>query len=152
MPELTEIKILPYGAESIYDLVMDIEKYSEFLPWCKKAKIVENISENNVLADLVINFKAFSERYRSDVKFYQDQDGSYIVESKAISGPFRDLDNKWKISAIKDENGVESAHVEFHVSFSFNSFLLEKMIGAIFTKASHKMINSFEERAKELFG
>ena len=152
MPELTKIKLLPYEAKDIYDLVMDIEKYCEFLPWCKKAKIVENVSEGNILADLVINFKAFSEKYRSDVKFYQDENGTYIVESKAISGPFRDLNNRWMISAVKDEGGGESAQVEFYVSFSFNSFLLEKMIGAIFEKASRKMINSFEERAKELFG
>ena len=91
MPELTEFKILPHKAEDIFDLVMDIEKYSQFLPWCKKSRVVEKISEDNLLADLAINFKAFNERYRSDVKFYKQENGCYIIESKAISRSFKEL-------------------------------------------------------------
>ena len=68
MSSLSQTKILPYPAKKIYDLVMDIEKYPEFLPWCKQAKIVEKISEENLRADLLINFKNLFEKYRSDVK------------------------------------------------------------------------------------
>ena len=150
MPELTEFKILPHKAEDIFDLVMDIEKYSQFLPWCKRSRVVKRISKDNLQADLAINFKAFNERYRSDVKFYQQENGDYIVESKAISGPFKDLYSKWKISPDKDDDGNEISNVEFYISFQFRSFLLEKMIGAIFEKASHKMINCFEDRAKKI--
>ena len=67
MPTLTQTKILPYSADKIYQLVMDIEKYPEFLPWCKQARIVEIISAQNLHADLLINFKNFFESYRSNV-------------------------------------------------------------------------------------
>lgn len=151
MPQLTEVKILPYKAKDMYDLVMDIDSYSEFLPWCKKSRIIKEISEGNLHADLVVHFKAFNERYRSDVRFHEEGD-SYIVESKAISGPFKDLFSRWEITPISCEGGgdSESCEVKFFLSFKFNSFFLEKMIGAIFEKAAHKMINSFQERAEKL--
>ena len=144
MPELTENRVLPHKSQDIFDLVMDIEKYPEFLPWCKKAKIVDRISEDNLQADLVINFKAFTEKYRSDVKFY-NQEGVFIIESRAVSGPFKNLHSEWKISADKDDD--KNCNIEFYISFSFNSFILEKMIGGIFERASKKMIESFEKRA-----
>ena len=153
MPQLTEIKILPYKAEEMNDLVMDIENYSQFLPWCKKSRIVKHISDDNLHADLVIHFKAFNERYRSDVRFHKEGE-SFIVESKAISGPFKDLFSRWEITPISCEGGEESqsCEVKFFLSFKFNSFFLEKMIGAIFEKAAHKMISSFQDRADKLFG
>ncbi len=148
MPELNEVKILPYKAKDIYDLVVDVDQYSQFLPWCKKSRVVERIGGNNLQADLVVHLKAFSEKYRSDVKFYEEDRGVYIVESRAISGPFKDLHSRWKITADKDENGNEISCVEFFISFQFNSFFLDKMIGGMFEKVSRKMISSFEERAR----
>ena len=154
LPQLTEVKILPYQARQMYDLVIDVDSYSEFLPWCKKSRVVKNIAEDNLHADLVIHFKAFNERYRSDVRFHKEGE-TYIVESKAISGPFKDLFSRWEITPIQcagsEEQESESCEVKFYLSFKFNSFFLEKMIGAIFEKAAHKMINSFQDRAKILF-
>ncbi len=150
MPELTQVKILPHKARDIYGLVMDIEKYSEFLPWCKKAQIVAKISDDNLQADLVINFKTLSEKYRSDVKFCQDECGNYIVESRAISGPFKDLYSCWRISSIQNGDDEEMTNIEFYIKFSFNSFILEKMIGGIFEKASRRMVECFEDRARDL--
>ncbi len=147
MPKFQEIKKLNYKVQEIFDLVMDIEKYPEFLPWCKKAQIIAFNSENNLQADLLINFKGFMEKYRSDVSFFQDEYKNYIVESIAIQGPFKKLFSKWKISKI-DENSCE---VEFEIEFEFNSFILQKMIGLIFENATKKMMNSFENRAFELY-
>lgn len=150
MPELTEFKVLPYKAQNIYDLVIDVDRYSEFLPWCKKSRVIEKVGDDNLLADLVIHFKAFNEKYRSDVKYYKDGD-FYVVESRAIDGPFKNLYSKWVINDETGDGDEVMCNVKFYVSFKFSSFFLEKMIGAIFEKASHKMIASFENRAHELY-
>lgn len=145
MPSLNKTKTLPYAAKNIYDLVMDIEKYPEFLPWCKLAKITEVISENNLQADLLVSFKGIFEKYSSDV-LHQKIENGFEVNVVAIKGPFKKLINKWKIV----ESGENGCVVEFFIDFEFNSFLLSKMIGAIFHKASEKMMDAFEARASEL--
>lgn len=143
MPSLNQSKILPYSAKKMYELVMDIEKYPEFLPWCKQAKIIEKISDENLTADLLINFKNFFEKYRSNVKYGKLENG-YFVDVVAIKGPFKNLVNKWKFTDLKDE---KSCQIEFFIEFEFNSFFLEKMLGAIFERAAEKMMLAFEERA-----
>lgn len=146
MPKLTQSKNLPYSAEQIHDLVMDIEKYPEFLPWCKNAKITEVISENNLHADLLINFKSFFEKYTSNVEHKKTADG-FEINVVSIKGPFKSLVNRWNIHEISSRE----CRVDFFIEFEFNSILLTKMIGAIFAKATDKMMESFENRAHELF-
>lgn len=149
MPSLTQLKTIPHSAEKMYQLVMDIEKYPEFLPWCKQAKIVEEISDYNLHADLLINFKSFFEKYRSDVKHGEiPNDGGYFVDVVAIEGPFKKMVNKWKFHDL----GRNQCQIEFFIEFEFNSFFLTKMIGSIFEKAATKMMNAFEERAENPFG
>jgi len=146
MPSLTQSKTLPHSAKKMYDLVMDIEKYPEFLPWCKQAKIVEKISEENLRADLLINFKSLFEKYRSDVKHGNTALGHYFIDVVAIEGPFKKLVNKWEFQEIADGK----CEVKFFIEFEFNSFLLTKMLGTIFERATEKMMNAFEERAEKL--
>ena len=146
MPSFTQSKALPYPAKTIYDLVMDIEKYPEFLPWCKQAKIIETISENNLQADLLINFKNFFEKYRSDVKHGKGEDGSYFIDVVAIEGPFKKLVNQWRIHELEQQK----CQVDFFVDFEFNSFFLTKVVSPIFERAAVKMMTAFEERAKQI--
>jgi coenzyme Q-binding protein COQ10 len=146
MPALKQTKILSHKAAQIYEIVMDIEKYPEFLPWCKKAKIVEKISDENLRADLLINFKSFFEKYRSDVRHKKSSPNSYFIDVVAIEGPFKKLINQWKIRDL--ENG--ECEVEFFIDFEFNSIFLTKLIGTIFEKAAQKMMAAFEERARQI--
>ncbi len=148
MPKFAEKKILPHKAKQIFDLVMDIEKYPDFLPWCKQARIVNLISQENLQADLLIGFKGFVEKYRSNVKFFVDEQEVFIIQTTAIEGPFKQLFSEWKIKDIENN----SCEIEFFIDFNFNSFLLEKMIGAIFEKATQKMVKCFEERAMKILG
>ena len=145
MTEVRKHKKLPYLAKDIYDLVMDIERYPEFLPWCKNAKIISELSVNNLHADLLINFKGFLKKYRSDVVHNVEGD-VYSVSTHAISGPFKRLYSNWKITPIDDAN----CDVEFYVDFEFDSKILTKLIGVIFERANEKVMNAFEERAKEV--
>ena len=146
MPQLTQIRVLPYSAKEIYDLVMDIEKYPEFLPWCKQVKITDIISDKNLHADLLINFKSFFEKYSSNVEHQKTENG-YEVNVVETKGPFKFLVNRWKIREVESKK----CEVEFFIEFEFNSIFLTKMIGAIFEKAAEKMIEAFEKRAAEIF-
>jgi coenzyme Q-binding protein COQ10 len=146
MPKCSEIKILPYSALQMYELVMNIESYPQFLPWCKQARIIQKISDKNLQAELLINFKNFFEKYTSDV-FFDKVDEVFLIDVVAIKGPFKTLVNKWKFREISDQK----CEVEFFLEFEFNSFFLNKMIGQIFVKATEKMMTAFEQRAFDLY-
>jgi len=147
MPFFKQSKTLNYSAYEMFNLVIDIEKYSEFLPWCKNARIISRISAENLQAELLINFKNFFEKYTSDVQFGKLENGEYFVDVVAIKGPFKSLINKWKFSPINQHQCL----VEFYLEFEFNSKILSKMFSAIFHNATQKMMNAFEQRAKELY-
>ena len=117
MPKIVETKIMNFSAKEIYDLVIDVENYSEFLPWCKQAKIIEEISKQNLHADLLINFKSFFEKYRSNVSHGKSGLNAYFVDVVAIEGPFKKLVNQWQFRDL--ENG--ECEVKFFIEFD-NSF------------------------------
>lgn len=146
MPSLTQNKTLPFPAQHLFELVMDIEKYPQFLPWCKQAKIIREVSVYNLEADLLINFKNFFEKYRSSVTHGKNADNGYFVDVVAIQGPFKKLVNQWKFRDL--ENG--KCEIEFFIEFEFSSIFLTKMLGGIFERATEKMMEAFEKRAQEL--
>lgn len=147
MPSFKQSKILPYSAKQMFDLVIDIEKYSEFLPWCKNARIISKISPENIQAELLINFKNFFEKYTSDVQFAMLENGEYFVDVVAIKGPFKSLINKWQFIPMNQNQCL----VEFYLEFEFNSKILSKMFSTIFHNATQKMMSAFEDRAKKLY-
>lgn len=147
MQSSNQKKILSNSAKEVFDLVMDIENYPHFLPWCKQSKIISKISDSELTADLVIGFKGFVEKYRSLVTFGKIENDLYFIDVVAIEGPFKTLINKWQFRNLTNN----SCEVKFFIEFEFNSLFLEKMIGVIFKKAEEKMINAFEKRAIEIY-
>jgi coenzyme Q-binding protein COQ10 len=147
MTIINETKIMPFNAKLIYDIVVDVKKYPEFLPWCKSVNISSEIDKNNFHAELLINFKNIFEKYTSAVHHLQISENEFVVEAVAIKGPFKNLINRWKITEI---DSVKTK-VDFYLQFEFNSILLNKLLGGIFSLATEKMINSFENRAIEIY-
>lgn len=143
MPRHAERRQLPYTPEQLFDLVADVGRYPEFLPWCTAARI-RSRSEAELVADLVIGFKGISERFTSRVQLDRPALEIHVGYQK---GPFKHLDNHWKF--IEVDGGVL---VDFYVEFEFRSFILEKLIGAVFTEAVRKMVSAFEGRARDLYG
>lgn len=138
-----DIRILSYKAEFINDIILDIKKYSEFLPWCRSARII-SYSDEEIIAELVIAFKFFQESYKSRVLPSRTPEGFYI-NVEAISGPFKKLINFWQIKELGD-----ACEVKFSIDFEFNSKLLATALGPFFSMAVNKMINAFESRARYL--
>lgn len=143
MHSFRETRVMPYDARFIYDIVMDIEKYPQFLPWCSSATILLKKKEY-LTAKLAVEFKNFSKSYVSKVFSHQTPEG-YNIEVQAISGPFRYLKNIWQIKSLNN-----ASEVKFSIDFEFKSSIIDMLIGVVFSTATEKMIVAFEARAKEL--
>jgi coenzyme Q-binding protein COQ10 len=150
MPSHTEEHFSPYTPYQIYKLVMDIEHYPEFLPWCTAAKILEK-KGNTLIADLTIHFKGYTETFTSKVTLHppgKGEDGEPgVVRAELMKGPFNHLLNLWE---LMPEGG--GTRIRFAIDFDFKSKMLGKMIGFMFGSAMAKMVAAFEKRAQALYG
>jgi coenzyme Q-binding protein COQ10 len=143
MPTHAEKRILPYTREQLFDLVADVERYPEFLPWCLGARVRERAA-NAITADLLIGFRMVRERFTSRVVL-QRPDRIDVSYSK---GPFRYLNNHWEFIPQPDGRCL----IDFYVDFEFRSRLLQKIIEVLFNEAVRRMVSAFEARARALYG
>ncbi|MFY9589326.1 type II toxin-antitoxin system RatA family toxin [Rickettsia endosymbiont of Halotydeus destructor] len=144
MPSFNQVKILPYNPAELFYLVLDVESYPKFLPWCAAAKIISK-NDEQIIAELVLQVKGFSEKYQSSVTYQILDDERYVINAEAISGPFKYLKNIWQFSP-----NVKGSLIEFNIDFKMQSIILDKLISTYFAKAAEKMINAFEKRAIEI--
>ena len=142
MPVHAERKLLPYAPEQMWDLVADVDRYPQFLPWCAGAK-VRSRSETELVADLTIGFGPFRESFTSRVTL----DRPHRVQVKYENGPFRYLNNQWLF-----EPDPKGCRVSFFVDFEFRSKLLQRAIGVVFNEAVRLMVNAFLKRARDIYG
>lgn len=143
MPTYSEQKHLPYSADQMFDLVMDVERYPEFLPWCLKCKILQE-TDQFTLANLVIGYGLIREWFTSKVHAEKNQK----IEVEYINGPLEYLSNKWEFISQPDGGCL----IDFYVDFKFKNPLLEKLMGAFFQEIVKRMVSSFTKRADELYG
>lgn len=149
MPSHAETQYLPYSPQQMYDLVAGIERYPDFLPWCKGARILERKSEHVLLAELVVSFKYMTESYVSEVMLTPPEGGQPgHINVHMVQGPFAHLENRWVFTPM-DDGGTE---VDFHLDFAFRSKILETMIGGMFTQATQKMGAAFRKKADAMYG
>jgi coenzyme Q-binding protein COQ10 len=143
MPTHAERRRLPYSAEQLFDLVADIERYPEFLPWCVGARVRERKS-NLIVADLLIGYRMVRERFTSRVTL----DRARRIDVSYSEGPFRYLNNHWVFEPQPDGSCV----LDFFVDFEFRSRMLQKVIELLFNEAVKRMVGAFETRARRLYG
>lgn len=147
MPTHSETKTLPYTAEQMYALVADVAAYPKFLPWCAAARIRSRTPEGSaelMLADLVISFKVFRERFGSKVLLHPNEKS---IDTEYLDGPFKFLKSTWDFKDV--EGGCD---VSFFVDFEFKNAILQGIIGVVFNEAMHRIVRAFEARAAELYG
>ncbi|MDA1022895.1 MAG: type II toxin-antitoxin system RatA family toxin [Proteobacteria bacterium] len=143
MPTHAEKRVLPYTPEQLFEMVADIEKYPEFLPWCVATRIKERDGDT-LIADMVIGFKMFREKFGSKVVCNRPD----RIDVNYFDGPFKYLTNHW----IFDAHGDGQCEIDFFVDFEFKSRILQAAIGAVFNEAVRYMISAFEKRAAQLYG
>lgn len=148
MPTHKETQTLPYSTSQLFDLVADVERYPDFLPWCRAARILSR-KPDSMQAELLISFKHLTERYTSDVRLQPPSDREPgCITVHMTEGPFEHLENRWEFTPVIGDGTT----IEFFIDFKFRSRLLEMMIGSVFNTATQKMVSAFRKRADALYG
>ena len=143
MPTHAEKKHLPYTPEQMFDLVADVEKYGEFLPWCIACR--KTFEEGQVIeADLIIGYKMIREKFKSRVILDRPEE----IRVEYMEGPLKSLSNQW--SFIR--NSDNTCTIDFYVDFDFKNPMLQGLVTMFFDKAVSRMVSAFEQRAKAIYG
>lgn len=142
MPKHSETRHLPYTPEQMFDLVADVARYPEFLPWVSAMR-VRSDTPTETVADMIVGFKGLRETFTSRVT--KDRPGSIDVEY--LDGPLKYLRNNWRFRP--EEQGCA---VDFTVDFAFKNRVFEMLAGQVFGTALRRMIGAFEDRAARLYG
>ena len=143
-----EERLSPYTTVQLFNVVADVESYPEFIPWVTAARILSR-NDNEMVAELAIQFKGFSHQYTSNIRLERPEtpanEGRILV--KLVEGPFKHLYNNWHF--IPRTRGCS---IYFDIDFAFDSKMLDTLMGFIFGRAVRKMVGAFEDRAEALYG
>ena len=142
MPGIREQTVSPYSAEQMFDLVADVGRYGEFLPWVVATR-VKSDTETEMIADMLVGFKAIREKFTSRVL----KDRPRTIHVHYIDGPLKDLDNSWTFTPT-DSGGCT---IDFCVDFTFRNPVFEALAGQYFDRAFRRMVEAFEKRADALY-
>ena len=135
--------IINHRAIDLYKIVLDIEKYSEYIPWCKEI-IIKTRSKNDILADMIVCYKYFlPQTFTSHVKFDSNK---LLIYTNYIEGPLKDLSTEWLFKKLE----IKKTKIIFIVKFEFQRLLHQKMAELFFGLIENKMIDSFKKRADKI--
>ena len=146
MPSASIKKKIPCSKKNLIEMVLDIEKYPDFVPWCLEGKIHGKIDKGNTIeitADLTIGKSFFKDTYKSFVVYNQPEDSIHVTN---IGGPLKHLENGWFFR----QDGA-SSEVEFHVDFELRNKILNVLMIKFFDSGLKKIADAFEKRAIKLF-
>ena len=146
MPSASITKKIPCSKKNLIEMVLDIEKYPEFVPWCLGGKVYTVIDKGNTIeitADLTIGKSFFRETYKSFVIYDKSNDSIQVTN---IDGPLKHLENKWFFRQIDD-----SSELDFHIDFELKNKILNILMIKSFDLGLKKIADAFEKRANELF-
>jgi coenzyme Q-binding protein COQ10 len=143
MPGIRETVSSPYSAEQMFDMVADVARYPEFLPWVVATR-VRSDNDTEMVADMLVGFKSLREKFTSKVI----KERPSRIEVIYVDGPMRDLDNIWRFRPA----GGGGCEIDFCVDFAFKNKMFEMLAGQYFDRAFRKMVAAFQTRADELYG
>ena len=139
----SETRTVRYPAALMYQVVSDVEKYPQFLPWVVALRVLTR-RENGMTAEMAVGYGAFRERYTSDIAL---DPAIRRINVTQIKGPFKTLENHWQFTPL---TGGEGCEIAFSILFEFKSRLLHSVAGAKFEKVMLKMADAFEARARTI--
>ena len=146
MPKASVKRLISCKKEQLIDLVLDIEKYPQFVPFCLGSKVYERKRKGDLLliiADLTIGKGPFKDTYKSDVKFNKKNDSIYVTN---LDGPLKHLENKWQFKEINN-----LSEVSFEIDFELKNDFLNIIMTKSFQFGLDKIADAFQKRAEELF-
>jgi len=142
MKKITRTALLPYSAKQVFDLVNDVASYPEFLPWCGGAEVV-SASDSEMDAKVTIAKAGIKQTFETHNHLVQGQ----RIEMHLVDGPFKSLRGEWQFKALD----VDACKILFEVEFEVSSGILNAAIGPIFEQIASTMVDSFCERAKQVY-
>lgn len=132
-----------YSPAEMYRLVIDVDRYSEFLPWCDRARVVEQL-DGGMLAEIGIAFGGIQQTFRTQNTHVPDQQ----VQMRLVKGPFSNLEGGWRFVPLGQER---ACRVELELSYGFDG-ALGRVIGPVFDKIANSMVDAFVNRARQVYG
>ncbi|HKL76921.1 MAG TPA: type II toxin-antitoxin system RatA family toxin [Gammaproteobacteria bacterium] len=143
MPSMERSEVVPYTPDQMYELVMDIESYPEFLSWCSRGRILEEQTDS-ITAELTLEYKGLSKSFSTRNRFQRPK----VVEMRLLEGPFRFLEGVWTFEPREGEG----TRVHMSIQFEFVSRMLSFMIGPMFHHAVDTLVEDFRKRAEQVYG
>lgn len=135
--------LLNYSARQMYDLVVDIERYPEFLNWCSNARILEK-TDGEVVASIEISFKGLHRSFTTR----NHMDSGRSVRIELVDGPFRTLNGIWRFIELD----AGSSKIELDLEFDFSSTFLARLVGPVFSQIANRQLDAFQRRAGQVYG
>ena len=135
--------IIHHRARDLYKIVLDIEKYSEYIPWCKKI-IIKTKSKNEMLADMIVSYRYFLPQTSNNNILLNNK--TLLINTNYIKGPLKDLSTEWLFKKLE----IKKTKIIFIIKFEFQRLLHQKMAELFFGLIENKMIDSFKKRADEI--
>jgi len=149
MPQFTTKRRVRHAAENMFDLVADVDKYPQFVPFCRSLRVRKRGQDTRgrptVVAEMTIAYKMIQETFTTLVTLDRDE-LQIIVEY--LSGPFRRLENRWRFRPA----GEQASEVEFYLMYEFQSRALGMIMGAMFEAVFRRFADAFERRADQIYG
>ena len=146
MSSATIKKIIPCNKNQLIKMVLDIEKYQEFVPWCLEGKVYEKNESKDLITfngDLKVGKSILNETFSSHVSYYKEKDKIIVTN---LDGPLKHLKNEWKFKEINN-----STQLEFFIDFELKNSILNSIMKKSFELGLNKIAKSFEERAIKLY-
>ena len=134
---------LNYNAKELFDIVLDIEKYPDYIPWCKKINILKK-NKNSIKANMIVNYKLLPTQQFISIVTYDVK--NLLIKTQYIEGPLKNLDTTWKFVKIEKNKTI----VNFNIKFEFKNFFHQKISEVFYSLVENKMMESFEKRAKKI--
>ena len=143
MRRVNKSALVPYRASEMFDLVNDIDSYTEFLPWCNRAEVLSR-TESAVEATLELQKGAVSKTFTT--RNANDRPGS--IDISLLGGPFRQLQGGWRFQSLGDEG----CNVSLELEFEFESRMVDMLFGAFFEETCNSLVDAFTARAVDVYG
>jgi coenzyme Q-binding protein COQ10 len=143
VPEYRDQRFVPYTPQQVFDVVLDIDRYQEFLPWCVASEVLDVYPEENKLfASVTAGYALYGETYVSKVTFKKYN----WIEARYIEGPFEHLETRWILTPQP-----QGCLLEFYVSFAFKKGLMNTLASHMMDQVSTKMVKAFVQRVFEIY-
>lgn len=143
MPDIQQNIVVPYTAAEMYQLVNDVEKYAEFLPWCKESSVLKRETDE-IHAQLVLSGGGFQKSFTTCNRLQPDK----MIEIRLVDGPFKQLEGFWRFEKLED---IQS-RVSLNLEFEFSNKLLSLAFGPVFHQVMHSLVDAFCKRAEAVYG